>query len=101
MVVSSYGSTEFHDGSTKKSETNIAAVSTALFYHTSESEIGVSTADSHAPSNIKNHFDAKWALVNTTNVLFQSTYAQYLKRSRNFLIHYRKSDLIFPFHYFW
>lgn len=101
MVISSYGSTEFHTDSQQHGETNIAAVSTTLFYHTPESESGVSTADNHTPSNVKEAFDGGWALVNATNVLFESTYLQYLKSSANFLIHYRKSDLIFPFHYFW
>ncbi|WP_339709435.1 hypothetical protein [uncultured Kriegella sp.] len=101
MVISSYGSTESPTDSHQHGETNIAAVSTALFYHTPESESGVTTADNHTPSNVKNPFDSVWALVNTTNVLFESKYAQYLKSSKNFLIHYRKADLIFPFHYFW
>ena len=101
MVVNSYSTTDFHKVSNKKSETNIAAVSTALFYHTPESESGVATADSHAPSNLKNPYTGIWALVNTTNALFVSKYAQYIKSSANFLIHYRKADLIFPFHYFW
>lgn len=33
--------------------------------------------------------------------LFSVTFKQYVSFSGNLLIKYRKSDLIFPFHYFW
>lgn len=34
-------------------------------------------------------------------VLVKSRYVQYVNIYKNLLINYRKSDLIFPFHYYW
>jgi len=32
---------------------------------------------------------------------FESEFAQCTRHSRDFLVQYRKSNIIFPFHYFW
>jgi len=78
--------------------------STKLFYHTSQYESSVDNCNNQPTLNIKNpfgFFNALWAHAKTTEQLFESVITQYINIAKNLLIRYRKSDLIFPFHYFW
>jgi hypothetical protein len=78
--------------------------STKLFYHTSQYESSVDNCNNQPTLNIKNpfgFFNTLWAHAKTTEQLFESVITQYINIAKNLLIRYRKSDLIFPFHYFW
>jgi len=75
--------------------------STKLFYHISQSEISVENYSNQPTLNFKNPFNTLWVHAETTEQLFESVIAQYISIAKNLLINYRKSDLIFPFHYFW
>jgi len=44
---------------------------------------------------------AFWNIVYTNNLLFNTKFKQYTKHLKTILIRQRKSNLIFPFHYFW
>lgn len=59
-----------------------------------------STGHSPVPS-IKNNINPFGAIAFVNELFFNFTYSQYSYKSENFLIRFRKSDLIYPFHYFW
>ncbi|MCG2459427.1 hypothetical protein K8352_01550 [Flavobacteriaceae bacterium F89] len=50
-------------------------------------------------------FKTSWAgyrsRIKVTEELFKTGYRQYNNLSKHLLVNYRKSDLIFPFHYYW
>lgn len=75
--------------------------STKFFYHISQSEISIGNYSNQPTLNFKNPFNTLWVHAETTEQLFESIIAQYISIAKNLLINYRKSDLIFPFHYFW
>lgn len=52
-------------------------------------------------SSFKNPFSGFGAVLKLAGQLFESRYAQYVAGSKNFLIRFRKADIVFPFHYFW
>jgi hypothetical protein len=73
---------------------------TNLFCHTSPSESSVKSFNNAAPSS-KNPCSGFWGILKLAERLFESKYAQYTSISNDFLIKFRKADIIFPFHYFW
>ena len=44
---------------------------------------------------------AFWSITYANDLLFKSKFKQYKNHLKTILIRHRKSDLIFPFHYFW
>lgn len=50
-------------------------------------------------------FKTSWAgdrsRTKVTEALLNTRFLQYINTSKNLLVNYRKSDLIFPFHYYW
>ena len=86
---------------TTEQEQYLATVSSSLFHHTSEAERSVSNLTNFPVPNFKNLIDKLWLITQSTGRLLEAKFAQYCHFSVNFLIHFRKSDLIFPFHYFW
>jgi hypothetical protein len=79
----------------------VSGFAAKLFCETSQLESSVNNYTSAPVPNFKNPTNGVWAIFKTTEQLFESTYSQYTRISRNFLIQHRKTDLIFPFHYFW
>ena len=51
--------------------------------------------------NCDNLFAGLWATQKLHEQIIASEITQYICLSKNILIKYRKSDNIFPFHYFW
>jgi preprotein translocase subunit SecG len=88
---------------TKKTEQEkyFSDATSNLFFHTSGSESFVNSFTSFLTPVFKNTSVDLWAIVNTKELLFEAKYSQYTLFSGNFLISYRKSVIIFPFHYFW
>lgn len=78
-----------------------STVKAALHYHVSPSESVVHTAGNYTAPGFNHILFGPGILLLITEQLFESAFFQYSNRSRNFLVRYRKADLIFPFHYFW
>ncbi|UZR97105.1 hypothetical protein [Chondrinema litorale] len=78
-----------------------ASVSSKLAYHTSQVENSVDTFFEFSTPTFKKTFDELWLIANSVAHLFEAEFIQYEKFSLGFLINYRKTDIIFPFHYFW
>lgn len=69
--------------------------------HTTENPNSLNQFNKLPSQNFKNAFLGIGSISKTTELLLNSTFHQYLKISINLLVKHRKSDLIFPFHYFW
>jgi hypothetical protein len=79
----------------------IAEFSTKQLWHTTPSESSVNYVNNLPSPNSKNPCAEPWAVVNATERLFETAFAQYTSCSGKTLINHRKSDIIFPHHYFW
>jgi len=76
-------------------------VVSALYYGVTEPERSVSELTHCQVINFKNTFNSLDGIIKVTGFLFETRFFQYTKLSENFLVQYRKADIIFPFHYFW
>jgi hypothetical protein len=101
VVTKSFAHSDFKDYPTSSQEKIISDFSTKLFCHTSQSESSVNNINNLPAPSFKNPFNGLWAITKTTEQLFETAFSQYTNISRNFLIQHRKTDIIFPFHYFW
>lgn len=101
VVTKSVAHSNFQSNSFASQELYFSDFSTKLFCHTSQSESSVNNNINQPVPSFKNSFKGLLALAKTKELLFESVFSQYNNISRNFLIQYRKSDIIFPFHYFW
>jgi len=76
-------------------------ISDSLAYHVPPSgniEYGSTTQFS---AELQKPSDQLSSIVRITKELWESVFVQYWLTSVNFMIRYRKTDLIYPFHYFW
>ena len=101
VVTKSLTYSDFQSHSTTPQEQYFSDFSTKLFCQTSQSESSVNNYNNLPVPSFKNPFSGLWAITKTTEQLFKTAFSQYTNISRNFLIQHRKSDIIFPFHYFW
>lgn len=88
-------------GNKTEQEKYSSSVSSIHFFHTSQSVNAVPNAGTSAISNYKNPFQDFWPVVTVARHLFEATFAQYTRSSKNFRVQYRKTDILFPKHYFW
>ena len=89
------------DIQTTKQEKYFSTIPTILSPHTSQSESSVNNFNNFPAPGFKNLFDGLWAITKTTEQFYEAVFSQYTSFSINFLIQHRKTDIIFPFHYFW
>ncbi|MCE1200929.1 MAG: hypothetical protein LWX09_02390 [Bacteroidia bacterium] len=86
---------------TSSQETLLAEFSLDQFFHTSKTEQSVNQINNLPAPDVKNPSAGFWAIFNATERQIVREYSQYSRYAGNFLINYRKANLIFPFHYFW
>ncbi len=82
-------------------ELYLADTSKSLFYHTSSSKNTGGSFNNYSGPGYKNLFDQLWSVTHNSEQLFKAVFTQYCNFAIGLLVQYRKSDLIFPFHYFW
>jgi len=92
---------DFYDNSATSQEKIFSDTSTIFFCHTNQSESLVNNYNNLFSLNFKNSFSSIWVISKITEKIFETAFSQYTNISRNFLIQHRKTDIIFPFHYFW
>lgn len=100
-VYDSISQSDFSNNHSFSEERNISPSSETIFFHNFQSESSINSYNNLPVQNIKEQFTDSWADFNVSERLIESEYSQYLIFTRNILINYRKSDIIFPFHYFW
>lgn len=94
---------EYSDFLEKQSpqESYFSDSSTKLFAHTIQYESLANGYNSPPAISLKKSLNKHLAISKTTEQLFDQSFSQYTSLAINILIHHRKSNLIFPFHYFW
>jgi hypothetical protein len=86
---------------TTEQEKYFSAIFTILSPHTPQAESSVNNFNDFQAPGFKNLLGGLWAVIKTTEQFYESVFSQYTSFSLNVLIHHRKTDIIFPFHYFW
>jgi hypothetical protein len=86
---------------TIEQEQSLAVISSSFSFHQSQSENSVNSFQKIPVPNFKRFSDKHWSITQFYDQLFESKFVQYCNSSRSFLIQLQKSDIIFPFHYFW
>jgi hypothetical protein len=66
-----------------------------------ENESSLQESSQSQSSTFKNNPNNFSLFLKITEEIYSSTFSQYTTAFYNFLIKYRKTDLIYPFHYFW
>lgn len=82
-------------------EQYLAVISIDFFCHTLQSENWVNSFNNFPVTYFKNSYDKHFSITKSIEKLFESEFSRYRRFSINFLIEHRKSDIIFPSHYFW
>lgn len=82
-------------------ESHFIAISTNLLSPTSQPKNTTSNLSNALASALEKPFSGQWAAARAIERIIESKFVHYSHISINLLIHHRKSDLIFPFHYFW
>lgn len=82
-------------------EKTLSDLSVKLFYPSSQSESSVSDINNLSGLNLNSSFVAIGVFNRSTEGLMQSLFSQYIRFWENLLLRHKKSNLIFPFHYFW
>jgi hypothetical protein len=101
IVSNNYIQTAFPSKSSVSKDQYFSDISAKLFNHIPKSENILSNKDNLPNSNSKKDFGEKGDLLNKQSNLFDLRFKQYSNLLNKILIHTRKSDLLFPFHYFW
>lgn len=103
VVANSFTYSDFQSKQFSSSQEKIVSdFSTNLFLHASQHENSVNNLNNFPAPTFKNHSHEYWAIAKETEHLFNTEFSQYITSfSRNILINYRKSNIIFPFQYFW
>ena len=101
IVTNNYFHTAFPSKSTVSNEQYFTDISAKLLNHTPKSENNISNKDNLPNSISKKNFEENGNLLNKQSNLFDLRFKQYSNLLNKILIHTRKSDFLFPFHYFW
>lgn len=91
----------FQDTGSASEIERISVWSSKLYCQTSPSESSINNNNNLPAKPHKTQFAGSWAILKVSNQLFETELTQYSELTRNVLIKFRKSDLIFPFQYFW
>ncbi len=83
------------------SEYRSSIVSSNLFCHTEQSESSVSLHNNISRTSLKNSFNQFSAFSLAAIHLLRNSYSTYFFYSENIVVRFKKTDIIFPFHYFW
>lgn len=81
--------------------TYFSVAKTALFCEVPQPKTSFDKVNDYPAPSSNVFFTGNASAQRPHEILFGATGRQYLRFSANFLIRYRKADLIFPFHYFW
>ncbi len=98
MMTNSLAHSDFYGKSASSQEQNF---STTLFCQTTQAENTVNNDNNLPGPGFKSPNGNQGLLTKTIEQIFERTYAHYTDISINFLIELRKTDFLFPFHYFY
>jgi hypothetical protein len=87
--------------STDEKANNDLSVSIKLLRNTSQAESLAGDYSIAPPINFKDSNNGFSSNSKIRELFIANEFAQYIFIARNFLVKHRKSNIIFPFHYFW
>ena len=76
-------------------------LSPQFLFHLPQQESLGNSSDGFPLQNLGSQYHSLQGTVKHCELLLEARFAQYRNFSRNFLVHHRKTDIIFPFHYYW
>jgi hypothetical protein len=91
----------YHDNHVFPHTSVTPGIATQLFFNATQAESEVNSFNNFPVPACKDPFSAPGAISKAIEQILNVSFAQYSRRSRDFPVHCRKSDIIFPFHYFW
>lgn len=89
------------NASSSSKEKAISELSAKIYSHTTPTEITAENFNNLPTDTYKNPLATFDVPFKAQEQVYEARVSQYIGRSQNVLIHCRKSDTIFPFHYFW
>jgi hypothetical protein len=101
VVTNSFVDSYSHSNSTPTEGRFVSEVFAKINNHALLSEPSTNNSYTGPVKGFKNPFNKLWATTKTSEHLTEPEFSQYTKSFRNVLIKHRKTDFIFPFHYFW
>lgn len=101
FAVKSTSWSDFHNTQTSSQEKIISDFYGNLFYHTPQSESSLNNFNNLPAPNLKNPFKEFWAINKSSEALLRIEFSQHTIFLRKIPVSHRKSDNLFPFHYFW
>ena len=78
-----------------------SADSVSKFYDISQTKTSVNTFNNNLPSPIKNEFNKIWSVIKYAEQFVLAKITLHFIPDSDFLIPFQKTDIIFPFNYFW
>ena len=100
-ISSVYNHSNKQYSSVSNNENVVYAASVNLLGSSSSSENSFLSFNNSFSTAVKDIFKSYIAKVKITQQIFDKEFTQYTFSSTNFQILFRKTDLIFPFNYFW
>jgi len=70
------------------------------FRHSIKTENSVDGFNNLPVTTLKNHFNAFSTKIKTTELFHVNEFAKYISYTKNVVIYFEQSDIIYPFHYF-
>lgn len=96
-----HATTETHQVQNDDQQEYFSEISESVICQVSFSESSIQFLNKFPKRAVKISFIGISPSLETTEQLIESEFSQYNGFSRNILTRFRKSDSIFPFHYFW
>jgi len=92
---------DIHSQPGSSQEIFVAELPGSLFSHTTQTENSLRIVHAFPVQTLINSGDGFFTITKATELLVENAFSQYSSKALGMMINERKSDLIFPFHYFW
>lgn len=100
VVSGSFSYSDFPNHTPSLPEQIISDLSEGLLCHTLQTKTSVTNINYFPVPDFKNSLTGFWAIIKTSQQLLNIRFSRRITFWIDFLINHRKSDIIFPFHYF-
>lgn len=101
VVMNSYAGSGFYADEPGTQEKVISEFSVQLIGLNPRTESSVNASSNIPQANVKEYYTDDWNAIKATERLFIAEFTQYICFTGNIPVNYRKTDLLFPFQYFW
>jgi len=100
--VNAYSGNWTSEKNTASNQVFFSPVNSVLkFYHVSQTKISVNTLNINLPSPDEKQFNEFWSVIKHKERFQLNKITRFLFHESGIFIFFPKTDIIFPFHYFW